>query len=86
MDRIENRIQELRNCSKEELEEKLKYNKDSQKRVSDEIDSLVIVRDRLGDTCFDETIHDLDQLYYTLCNEYVNYQINIEAIEKCLHS
>lgn len=40
MDRIENRIQELRNCSKEELEEKLKYNKDSQKRVSDEIDSL----------------------------------------------
>lgn len=86
MDRVENRVQELRNCSKEELEEKLKYNKDSQKRVNDEIDNLAKFRDRLGNNCHDETIHDLDQLYYHLCNEYVNYQINIEAIEKCLHS
>lgn len=86
MDRVENRVKEFCNYSKEELEEKLKYNKDSQKRVSDEIDSLAIVRNRLGNTCFDKTNYDLDQLYYTLCNEYVNYQINIEAIEKCLHS
>lgn len=86
MDRVERRIEELRNCSKEELEENLKINKDSQKRVSDEIDNLVKVRDQLGNNCHNETIHDLDQLYYHLCNEYVNYQINIEAIEKCLHS
>lgn len=85
MNRVDIRVQEFRNCSKEELEEKLKYNKDSQKQVNDEIDSLVIVRNRLGDTCSDETIQNLDKLYYTLCNEYVDYQINIEAIEKCLH-